>query len=393
MSSEVNKDNDWCQLVERLRQDQKVTWFKYEHIRNSFQELNGACDCIFQSLWVTNTLGLFLNRVLTHRLPPSDWTQVQQLAADVQFLDANQLFAAQMVESYSRFLGNLLNSPAVVAEVLQWAGSEGLDISQLTSDLLSVVYGHCHFQHEHQMFIEVLDFLLTNHMGNCTIPKELFGVDPIFSQVVPEYCRHLLDLKKFIKQVLHEPIMAVLAYEKGYLEFDVSKAAQRLKEMGREFDVVEYINVSCSHLARFCMQIIQQLHQHMDRFPPTLHWILASLKRKMVQKWHNLKPEEIRRPISYVLFGFILSTAFINPDLLGILDRRVVIGPVGWYNLSQVISVLQGCAWIMDRLDNTGYPMRKVVKLMDMVSGRQREGEGINIRISVLENVSRRQGV
>ena len=370
MSSEVNKDNDWCQLVERLRQDQKIASFKYEHIRSSFLELNVACDCVFQSLWVTNTLGLYLNRVLTHRLTASEWIQVQQLAADVQFVDANQLFASEMVECYSRFLGNLLNTPTVVAEVLQWAGSEGLEISQLTSDLLSVVYGHCLFQHEHQMFVEVLNSLLDNHIASCTIPKELFGVDPIFSQVMPEYCRHLLDLKKFIKQVLHDPIMAVLAYDKGYLEFDVSKAAQRLKQKGREFNVVEYINISCSHLAGFCMQIIQQLHMHMDRFPLTLRWILASLKRKMLQKWTDLSPEEIRRPISYVLFGFILSMAFINPDLLGILDRRVVIAQVGWYNLSQVISVLQGCAWIMDRLDNTAYPMRKVVKLMDMVSVR-----------------------
>ena len=373
----MNKDDDWCQLVERLRQDQKITCFKYEHIRKSFQELNGACDCVFQSLWVTNTLGLYLNRVLTHRLPASEWIEVQQLAADVQFTDANQLFASEMVESYSRFLGNLLSTPAVVAEVLQWAGSEGLDIAQLTSDLLSVVYGHCLFQHEHQMFMEVLDSVLNNHMASCSVPKELFVVDPIFSQVMPEYCRHLLDLKKFIKQVLHDPIMAVLAYDKGYLEFDVSKAAQRLKQKGRDFNVVNYINVSCSHLASFCMQIIQQLYLHMDRFPLTLRWILASLKRKMLQKWTNLKPEEIRRPIGYVLFSFILSMAFINPDLLGILDRRVVIGQIGWYNLSQVISVLQGCAWIMDRLDNTAYPMRKVVTLMDMVSiktAREREG-------------------
>lgn len=276
---------------------------------------------------------------------------------------------------FSAFLSNLLDAPVVISELLHRADMEGLDTSRLASDLLCSVYSHCVFEDDHHRFLEVLEHLLTNHLDQCDSPTELFGgIEPVFSRVLLEYCTQLLELKVFLAHSFQDIIMQVLQYDTGYLEFDVSKVGTRIMGMestAREefFNVGENLTSSCQQLADFCTLFLLRLEKHLDLFPPTLQWLLGTLKRLIYSKWPKVTAFEMRRPLSYVLFGFILSPAFINPDIFGILDRRLVLTNVGRYNLNQVGAVLQGCAWIIGRPDSASsyYSMQKVVKLMDMV--------------------------
>ena len=154
---------------------------------------------------------------------------------------------------------------------------------------------------------------------------------------------------------------------KRYLEYDISKASTRLKQ--GEFDLVSYVEMSCVDLADFCMGILKNLDLHKERFPLSLRWLTGNLKCMIKKKWPHISVTEIGRPISDVFFRYIISSAFTNPDLLGILDPAIIINEMSSYNISQVIGVLQGCAWIMNRPGSgSEYPMRRVVKLMKMVS-------------------------
>ena len=376
--SDACSDVDWNKLVKRLRQDRDLISLQSERVRQGFQSLNSSCDALFQTLWVNHALSFSLSRVLSHRLSCSQWATALSQADSMRFTDAAQLLTAEEIRAFSTFLINLLQSPLVVSELLHQADIEGLDTARLASDLLSAVYSHCVFDRDHAQLLKVLEQLLIHHVGQCTSANELFGgVEPVFSRVLLEYCTQLQELKVFLTHAFQDTIMEVLQHDGSYLEFDVSKAGTRT--MAREgsdmINVGDVVASSCQKLGHFCTMFLLQLEKHLDLFPPTLRWLLCSLKRQIHKRWPKVTPFEVRRPLSYVLFGFILSSTFINPDLFGILDRRLVLTNIGRYNLNQVGAVLQGCAWIIGRPDSASsyYSMQKVVKLVDMVRERERE--------------------
>lgn len=362
----VESKNDWLGMVRKLRCDQKLLSCQLDLVREQHYRLNDVCEQYLQALWVNHILGFGLNRVLAHRLAPGEWVTALDAAPSVRYTDLSQVLSSNSNESYSRFLTNLQQDPSVVAEVLQWAGREGLDTSRLASDLMSVVFSHCVFPDDHRQLLKVLSCLLSSHVESCSSHKDLFGIEPVFSRIVSEYCQQVPELKVFFTRVVSQPMLNVIEFNTGYLEFDVSKAGNRLQDE-QNCNIPEYINRSSSKLAEFCMFFLRQLDTHKALFPSSLKWLLGLLKALIRKKWPTISPDNLRRPISYVFFGFILSAAFVNPDLCGVLDYRIVVNEQSWYNMSQVIGILQGCAWIVNRLNSSDYPMTKVVKLMDMV--------------------------
>lgn len=360
-------DKTWWPVIQDLRQDQEVISERWQAVRRQYNQLNSTCDQLVQSLWTFHALSFALNKVLSHRSPPSDWIIACHEANSIRYINSAQRITFSIQESYSRFLGNLRDHPEVVAEVLKWAGQEGLDSAHLTYDLVSVVYGHCLFRDDHTLLLETMCYLLMDHVDQCASVKEMFSIEPVCSRVITEYCQQLPPLRVFLSQVLRQPLKTIITYTQGYLEYDVAKASTRLQ--GTEnFNIGEHVESSSRFIADTCVQLLVELNKFQSFFPSSLKWLLGRLKKYILQKWPHLSLSSLRRPISYVLFGFIISSAFINPDLLGIVDVRIVLDDKSWYNISQVIGVLQGCAWIIDKLETSDYPMRRVVKHMDMVS-------------------------
>ena len=368
-SSSSHSDSfSWWPVIRELRQDQEVISERWQTTRRQYNQLNVSCDQLLESLWIEHALSFSLNKVLSHRSPPADWMATSREADSIVFLNASQRISSpNLLESYSRFLGNLRSHPEAVAEVLKWAGQEGLDSAHLTYDLVSVVYGHCLFPEDHTQLLYMICHLLMDHIKQCSSIKEMFSIEPVCSRVISEYCQQLPGLKAFLSQVLRKPLTIIMDYTEGYLDYDVTKASARLQ--GTEsFDVSAYIESSSRFIANVCGEFLMELNMYQEFFPPTLKWLLSRLKGFMKEKWPELSNGELRRPVSYMLFGFIISSAFVNPDLLGIMDVRIVLDDVAWYNISQVIGVLQGCAWIIDKVETSDYPMRRVVRYMDMVS-------------------------
>lgn len=364
----VKLHEKWWPVIKDLRQDQELIAERWQAVRLQYNQLNGTCDQLVQSLWSLHALSFALTKVLSHRSPPSDWIKAKHESTNIQYINAAQVLPYNLQESYSRFLSNLRNHPEVIAEVLKWAGQEGLDTNHLTYDLVSVVYGHCLFGDDHTLLLESICHLLMDHISQCATVKEMFSIEPVCSRVITEYCQQLPTLKMFLCQSLRSPLQKIIRERSNdYLEYDVTKASTRLQERG-EFNVEEYVDLSSHFLADICSHFLQELNKFQKYFPPSLKWLLGRLKKYMLQKWPHLSLSELRRPISYMFFGFIVSSAFVNPDLLGILDIRIILSDVTWYNFSQVIGVLQGCAWIIDKLESSDYPMKRVVKHMDMVS-------------------------
>ena len=373
-----SNSRDLISLVEKLRQEQEFVAFYKSQIRQSVQELNSCCDSVFHSLWLSHTLSYGLNRVLATHLRCLEWSLGCSQAKNVEFVNASKaLKSTFLVERYTHFLTSLLSDPSVLAEVLHWAEGEGLDCNWLVNDLMSVVYGHCVFQHDHQLFLKLLQELLRAHVRRCETPKDLFsGVESVFNRALTEYCGQLVELRTFITEALQEPLMQVLLCE-DYLEYDVNKAGSRFQANANQngllvdtstFLFSEDLESSCEQLARLSMLFLESLHKLMNQFPVSLKWLLGSLKVMVKEKWPAISRSELRRPVSDAVFGSILSLAIVNPDSFGIIDSTIIITPVRRYNLTQITSVLQGCAWILDKPTSSKYPIHKVVKRMNVVS-------------------------
>ena len=368
---------DLVSLVEKLRQEQEFSLFYKTQIRQTIQDINRHCDRVFQSLWLSQCLAYGLEKVRLHHTQCIEWTWALEQVGYVQFVDAVKVLKSSLlIENYNKFLGSLLNDPALLAQVLVWAESEGLNSTTLISDLISVVYGHCVFQHDHTLFLGLLKELLRHLVSRAESPKELFsGVEPIFCRVLTEYCNQLVDLQTFLTEAFQLPLAETFLCE-DYLEFDVNKAGTRFQSSigstdghlldSSAFLFGEDLDSSCDHLAKMAMQFIDGIRCLADQFPPSLKWVLASLKSLVRKKWPYISAVELRRPVSSVLFGPILGSTVVNPDSHGVCDMEVVISPVARYNLSQVASVLQGCAWVMERRGEK-FPMQKVIKKMNTV--------------------------
>jgi hypothetical protein len=136
----------------------------------------------------------------------------------------------------------------------------------------------------------------------------------------------------------------------------------------------EDLDVSCQKLARLSTLFIENLVSMSRHFPVSLRWLLGNLKTMVKQKWPHINSRDLRRPISDAIFSSILSLAIVNPDSYGVIDPSLIISEVGRYNLTQVMTVLQGCVWIMGKPANNKYPVQKVVRRMDVVSCVSREG-------------------
>lgn len=373
------ESKDLISLVEKLRQEQEFVSFYKNQVRLGVQELNACCDAVFHSLWLSHTLSYGLQRVLAHHLHTFEWSIAFGNASSINFVNASQAIQSSfLVEQYGQFLSALLNDPKVLAEVLRWAETEGLDCNCLISDLMSVVYGHCVFQHDHTLFLMLLKELLRHLVKGCDSPKDLFsGVESVFNRALSEYCSQLVELRTFLTEALQEPLMQVLMCE-DYLEYDVNKAGSRFQastevQTGPLLDTTTFLfsedlESSCEQLAKLSMMFLESLVKLLGQLPLSLRWLLGNLKSLVQQKWSGISPTELRRPISDILFGSILSSAVVNPDSYGIVNPTMVIGPVARYNLSQVTAVLQGCAWILDKPSSSRYPIHKVVKRMNVVS-------------------------
>ena len=365
-------------LVEKLRQEQEFVSFYKQQIRQSVQDLNSSCDQVFHSLWLSHTLSYGLHRVLAHNSHTYEWSRALASADSVKFINASKAVKSHLfVDRYSKFLTKLLNNPELLSEVLNLVEMEGLDCAWVVNDLMSVVYGHCMFKRDHTLFLKLMQELLKQHIERCETPKDLFGgVESVFNHVLSEYCSQLVELRTFLTMVLHDPLMQVLACEE-YLEFDVTKAGSRFQVSSEQNGLVgsdaflfnEDLDVSCEKLAKLASHFLQNLASTSSQFPIGLRWLLGNLKTMVKQKWPHISASDLRRPISDAIFSSILSAAIVNPDSFGVVDPTMIISEVGRYNLTQIISVLQGCVWIMGKPPNTKYPIHKVVRRMDVVSG------------------------
>ena len=375
-----NDSRNLNSLVEKLRQEQEFSSFYRGQIQQAVRDINRCCDQVFQSLWLSQCLGHLLDKTKLRLLQPCEWTAALERAGYVLFVDAAKILrSSSLIESYKRFLGGLLERPAAVARVLVWAESEGRDSASLISDLLSVVYGHCVFRHDHALFLQLLRELLGHLVSAAESPRELFsGVEPVFCRVLTEYSNQHPDLQTFVAEAFQSPLSEILTYE-DYLEFDVSKAGSRIQSSsentgtgryldGSAFLFGEDLDFSCDRLAKLAAQFVDGIFCFSIHFPPSLKWVLASLKTLVREKWPEISPVELRRPVSSLLFGPILGSTIVNPDSHGVCSMDMVVGPIARYNLSQVASVLQGCAWVMQRRGGK-FPMQKVIRKMNTVSG------------------------
>lgn len=368
---------DLVGLVKNLRQEKAFVSFYKAQIRQGVQQLNASCDAIFRSLWLDHSLGQGLQRVLSHHTACAEWSHAYERAPEVLFVNASKCLQPNLVvERYSGILTCLLTQPRLVAEVLHWAESEGLDTPLLASDLASIVYGNCVFQRPHGFFLQLLRELLARHTERCSEPGELFcRVDPVLSCMLTEYCNQLTEFKTFLTESLQGPLFAVLACE-DYLEYDVHKAGTRYQRHMEAQDRLhldgklvfgEDLEDSCAELARLASLFTESLSRHLKDIPVGIKWLLGTLKSMVMQKWAELSPERLRRPVGDVLFGLILTSAVTNPDCYGIVDPNLVIGGVARYNLYQIAAVLQGCAWIATKPHSSRYPIQKVIRRMNMV--------------------------
>ena len=370
--------HDLISLVEKLRQEQVFCLFYKSQVRQTVQDINQCCDRVFHSLWLSQCLGHGLEKVKSHHAQSVEWTWALEQVDYVEFVDAAKILRSSLlIENYGKFLDALLNGPSLLAQVLMWAESEGLDSTSLVSDIMSVIFGHCVFQHDHILFLSLLKELLRHLVSCADTPKELFsGVEPIFCRVLTEYCNQLVDLRTFVTEAFQGPLTEVLLCEE-YLEFDVNKAGTRFQSSneginghlldGSAFLFSEDLDNSCEHLAELAMQFINGIRRLLDQFPLSLKWVVGSLKTLVRNKWPNVSAMELRRPVSAVLFGPIFGSTIVNPDCHGICEMDVVVGPVARYNLSQIASVLQGCSWVLERQGGK-FPMQKVIKKMNTVS-------------------------
>lgn len=377
-------------LVEKLRQEQEFVSFYKQQIRQSVQDLNSSCDQVFHSLWLSHTLSYGLHRVLTHNSHAYEWSRALSCADRVSFVNASKGVKSHLfVDRYSRFLTRLLNDPNLLSGILTYVENEGLDCSWVVNDLMSVLFGHCMFKKDHTLYLELMRELLRQHIEKCDSPKDLFGgVESVFNHALSEYCSQLVELRTFLTTVLQEPIMQVLTCEE-HLEFDVTKAGNRFQRAseqhcngfvspssasaasssssaGAAFLFNEDLELSCQKLARLASQFLENLTSMSPHFPVTLRWLLGNLKAMVRQKWPHITPTDLRRPISDAIFSSILSSAVVNPDRFGVVDPSLIISEVGRYNLAQIMSVLQGCVWIMGKPNSAKYPIQKVVRRMDV---------------------------
>ena len=205
----------WWEIVLNLRRDQKLVLSNWKEVHKCSQELNQACDAVFRSLWISQVLGLSLTQVLTHRLQLSEWVTALDNSFAVSFVDGQQALEYEIMEAYSRFLGCLQSNPAVTAEIVLWAGNEGLGTPELFSDLMTVVYSGCLFQEDHEKFLELIVYLLSNHIDQCSTYKDLFVFEHEFSRAITEYCRHLPGLKEFLVCTLRDSLTKVVTYNKA----------------------------------------------------------------------------------------------------------------------------------------------------------------------------------
>lgn len=366
-------------LVEKLRQEQEFSSFYRGQIQQAIRDINHCCDQVFQSLWLSQCLSHLLDKTRLHLLDCNEWTVALERAGYVQFVDAAKILrSSSLIECYKRFLGGLLERPSALARVLVWAESEGRDSASLISDLISVVYGHCMFSRDHTLFLQLLQELLSHLVSFAESPKELFsGVEPVFCRVLTEYSNQHSELQTFVAEAFQSPLSELLTYE-DYLEFDVGKAGNRIQSSnentgterfldGSAFLFGDDLNLSCERLARLAVQFVDGISRFSTHFPASLKWVLGSLKTLIRSKWPEISAAELRRPVSSLLFGPILRSTIVNPDSHGVCSMDVVVGPVARYNLSQVATVLQGCAWVMERQGGK-FPMQKVIRKMSTVS-------------------------
>lgn len=159
---------DVLSLLEKLRQEQQFVSFYKKQLRGGVQELNKSCDNVFQSLWVTHTLTFALGRVLSHTVLPYEWSIA--LEQGVSFTDAANVLS-QHTLSYSQFLLTLLTETRLLADVLTLTHTDGLDSQHLLSDLMTVVFGHCLFQNDHALYLQLLQELLRQHVNGCSSPQ------------------------------------------------------------------------------------------------------------------------------------------------------------------------------------------------------------------------------
>lgn len=362
-------------LIEKLRQEQSFVAFYKQQIRQSIQELNNNCDQVFHSLWLSHVLSYGLYRVLTHNSYTQEWSHALSQSESVKFVNASKITSFHFVDRYSIFLTRLLDDPKLLSEILYHVETEGLDCAWVVSDVMGVVFGHCVFKQDHMTFLQLMRELLKHHIERCESSKDLFGgVESVFNHVLTGYCSQLVELRTFLTEVLREPIMQVLACE-DYLEYDVNKAATRFQLVSEQNGLVsssaflfsEDLEASCNKLSNLAMAFLEKLSLANRQLPISLQWLLGNLRTMVKQKWPNISPTELRRPISDAIFSSILSSPIVNPESFGIVDPSIIISEVGRYNLSQAMSVLQGCVWIMDKTTSSKYPIYKVVRKIDVV--------------------------
>ena len=354
-------------LVEKLHQEYVFVSLYKPLIRQSLQELNDSCEDLFRTLWINHALTHSLSKLLSYeRISCAEWVESLNRASSVRFLDATaSLPTSFSVERYGHLLGTLRDSPVLLLDIVRWADSKSMDVDWLVKDILNVLYGQCVFQRDHELALQFLSGLLEKHVNSCDAVGSLFvDTEPALSSALCSYSALIPEFKLFLVASLRDPLAELLLCN-DYLEFDITKAGRRFQSWTGDsprFLFGEDLDASCQTLARITNVLLDCISDSLGAFPASLKHLIRVVRSHAMARWPGTSAEQLRKPVSSLLFGIILSTPIISPEVWGILPAGVVVNSAARYNLCQVMGIIQACGWSHNQ------QMYKVVKHVDVVS-------------------------
>ena len=354
-------------LVENLHQEYVFVSLYKTLIRQSLQELNDSCEDLFRTLWINHALAHSLSKLLSYeRISCAEWIESSNRASSVRFLDAAaSLPTSFSAERYGCLLSALRASPVLLADIVRWADSKAMDTDWLVKDVFNVVYGQCVFQQDHELVLQFLGGLLEKHVNSCDSVESLFvDAEAGLSNALCVYSALIPEFKLFLVACLRNPLMELLLCN-DYLEYDIAKAGKRLQSSTGDsprFLFNEDLDTSCQMLARITNILFDCISDSMVIFPMSLKYLIGSVKSHAVTRWPGTTAAQLRKPVSNLLFGILLSSPIVGPENWGVIPADVVINSAARYNLCQVVSIIQACGWSHTQL------MYKVIKHVDTVS-------------------------
>lgn len=353
-------------LVEKLHQECVSVSLYKRLINQSLQELNGSCENLFRTLWINHSLDHSLSRLRNHeRLSCTEWVESSNRASSVRFLEAaSSLPTSLSAERYGHMLGTFRDSPLLLAEVVRWADSKAaMDVGWVVKDIFSVVYGQCVFQQDHELALQFVGGLVEMHTNSCEAAGSLFvDAEPALRSALSAYSALVPEFRLFLVASLRDPVMELLLYNE-HLEYDITKAGKRFQSSTGDkprFLFSEDLDASCHTLARVTNVLLDSISRSLSIFPTSMKRLISRVRSQAMARWPGTTVEQLRKPISNLLFGMMLGAPLVSPEVWGILPADVVIGDASRYNLCQVMGIIQACGWSHNQ------QVYKVIKHVDV---------------------------